>query len=191
MAAQRTAELLDVVDSVVLRDGVGGMTVAAVAREAGMLASHVHHYLGSRQQALDAAIDRALDRVEGLLADALEETPADKGLSAQLDVLFSPALDDPRIEQMLAHLVVASYTDEHIRGRMTAMYQRFIEIIDDALARVVPDAPEERRVAVATAVVALADAQPTMTWLRVHPAAREQMRRAADNLIADLDSATG
>jgi len=188
MAAQRTDELLDAVERVILRDGVAATTVASVAREADTHTSLVHHYLGSRQDALDAAVDRALQRVEGLITDALRDVPADNRLAAQLDVLFSPALDDPRIEQLVEHLIVASYADERLRERLGAMYRRFTEIIEEAVADARPQLPADRRRRLAHAVVALGHASPTLSWLRLDPDLTADLRAAAQRLVESAEA---
>ena len=186
LVATRTEQLLAAVEAVILRDGVAGMTIAAVARESGLLPSHVHHYLGSREQALSAAVDRAIDRIEQLLAQAARAAPSDGELDAQLDALFSPAVDDPGIELMLEHLVVATHHDAHVRTRMTAVYQHFVATLTASLADAAPQVPVERRAEVATAILALADAAPSMVRLAAHPSARAHLRSAAAVLVADL-----
>lgn len=184
LVPQRTSELLDAVDRVILRDGVAAATIAAVAREAGVQTSLVHHYLGTRDQVLDAAVDRILRRIEALLLSTLTDVPDTGRLDAQLDVLFSPALDNPLIEQMVEHLVVASYTDARVRDRLTAMYQRFADIVVVSLRSAHPDISAAQGRAVSHAVVALAHASPTLAWLRLDSDVNQSLRAAAGKLVA-------
>ncbi len=183
LAPQRTVELLDAVDRVILRDGVAGATVASVAREAGTQPSLVHHYLGTREQVLDAAVRRTLHRVEDLVLTALRDVSEEDGLGAQLDVLFGPALDDPLIEQMIDHLVVASYRDPEVRDGLTSMYHRFGDIIEASLGAARPDMSHAVRRATSHAVVALAHASPTLAWLRLDTEIRSSLRSAAGALV--------
>ncbi len=183
LAPQRTLELLDAVDRVILRDGVAATTVAAVAREAGTRPSLVHHYLGTRSQALDAAVQRILQRVEDLLLTALTDVAEADRLDAQLDVLFGPSLDDPLIEQMVEHLVVASYRDPQIRDQLTLLYQRFAGIVRASLLIARPDLSPAEAQSTSHAVVALAHSSPTLSWLRLDDGVGPALRRAAHVLV--------
>jgi len=183
LAPQRTLELLDAVDRVILRDGVTATTVAAVAREAGTQPSLVHHYLGTRSQVLDAAVRRILQRVEDVLYAALTDVAEADRLDAQLDVLFGPALDNPLIEQMVEHLVVASYRDPQIRDRLTVLYQRFADIIRASLATARPDLSPSQAQGLSHAIVALAHSAPTLAWLRLDHGVGPALRTAAHVLV--------
>lgn len=184
LAPQRTVELLAAVDRVILRDGVAAATVAAVSREAATQPSLVHHYLGTREQILDLAVQRTLRRVEDLVLNALSEVPQTNRLEAQLDVLFGPALGDPLIEQMIEHLVVASYNDAAVRDRLTDMYRRFAGILEASLGAARPELAQSQRRAISCAVLALAHASPTLAWLRLDNESGTSLRSAAGALVA-------
>lgn len=184
LAPQRTIELLDAADRVILRDGVRAATVASIARESKTQASLIHHYLGSREQILDQAVQRTLRRVEDLMLTPLQSVSATNRLQRQLDVMFGPAFGDPLIEQMVEHLVVASYTDAGIRGRLTSMYARFADILEASLADARPEITKEQQQEISHAVVALAHAGPTLVWLRLDRGLAQSLRKAAGILVA-------
>lgn len=183
---ERRAELLDVADDVILRDGVRGLTIAAIARDAGVQTSLVHHYMGSRDDLLAAALDRVLGRVEELVVHALVDVEPSHRLDAQLDVLFGPALDDPGIEQIVEQLISASYADDRLRHRLAALYGTFERILAESIRAAHPGADEASVGSTAHAVLALAHASPTFAFLGLRSDGTTSLRAAAEQLLEGL-----
>jgi AcrR family transcriptional regulator len=163
----RQAELLDAVVGCITTKGVAGTTVTEVAQLAGTQPSKVHHYLGTRDEMISASIERALSNVEELVVDALNSTTAQDRLNAQLEILFSPSFLDPRINQLIDHLIAASYLDVTVRDGVSKMYRRFLQILLESFALAHPDVDEVQRRVAAHAILALAHATPTFEWLGV------------------------
>jgi hypothetical protein len=114
-----------------------------------------------------ASIERALRSVEELVVDALHATSHENRLDEQLEILFSSSFLDPRINQLIDHLVAASYLDTTIRDGVSKMYHRFFEILLESFSLAHPDVDETQRRVAAHAVLALAHATPTLEWLKV------------------------
>jgi AcrR family transcriptional regulator len=186
LAAQRRSELLDAVESCVAARGVAATTVAAVAELAGTQPSKVHHYLGSRSEMLAAAVERAVSRVEALVVDAMTSTPPDERLATQLGVLFGPSLTSPEVNQLIDHLVAASYLDADIHRAVKSMYQRFLAILTESIDATYPGADAEHRRRVAVAILALAHATPTIASLGVDPDTMQHNHEAAKALLGQL-----
>ncbi len=186
LAPIRQAELLDAVQSVILERGVEATTVARVAEVAGIRPSHVHHYLGSRQQMLEAAVERALSNVERLVVDALESTPSEQRLAAQLDIIFSQQVAAPEVNQLIDQLVAASYFDPAIRSAVSAMYARFSEVLKESLAATYPGASGELRAEVAHGILALAHASAAFGWLNFESSNLAHARACAEQLTLRL-----
>jgi AcrR family transcriptional regulator len=186
LATERRAELLDAVEACITARGVTGTTVAAVAELAGTQPSKVHHYLGSRSEMLTAAVARAVRRVEALVVDAMTSTPPDQRLEAQLDVLFGADLTEPRVNQLIDHLVAASYLDETIHRAVSTMYERFLAILVDSIDAAYPTVDASRRRSTAVAVLALAHASPTIDSLGIDPDTMQHNHEAARSLLRQL-----
>jgi AcrR family transcriptional regulator len=167
MADIRRAELIDAVVGCIATKGVAATTVVEVAQLAGTQPSKVHHYLGSRDEMIAAAIERALSNVEELVIGALHSTSNENRLDEQLEILFSPSFLDPRINQLIDHLIAASYLDPSIRDGVSKMYERFFEILIESFSLAFPNVDETTRRTAAHAILALAHATPTLEWLRV------------------------
>jgi AcrR family transcriptional regulator len=186
LAEIRRAELLDAVVGCIATHGVSGTTVAAVAQLAGTQSSKVHHYLGSREEMIAASIDRALHNVEELVVDALHSTSDENRLDEQLEILFSPSFLDPRINQLIDHLVAASYLDTSIREGVSEMYKRFLQILLESFELAYPDVDESERRIAAHAILALAHATPTFEWLEIDDDNINQSLVMARQIVSQL-----
>jgi AcrR family transcriptional regulator len=186
LAALRRAELLDAVETCITARGVAATTVAAVAELAGTQPSKVHHYLGSRNDMLAAAVERAVNRVETLVVGAMTETPTDQRLATQLEVLFGPSLTSPEVNQLVDHLVAASYLDADIHHAVQSMYQRFLAILTESIDATYPDADPEHRRRAALGILALAHAAPTIASLGIDPDTMRHNHETAKALLRQL-----
>ena len=181
----RQEELLDAVVGIITTKGVAGLTVADVAKLAGTQPSKVHHYLGSREEMIAAAIDRATNSVEEIVVNALSSLEPHHRLDAQIEILFGADLLEPHINQLIDQLIAATYIDEVIRVNVSRMYQRFFEILIDSFELAVPNLPVEDRHQAAHTILALAHATPTFEWLSLDSKNIHDGRLAAEKIVAD------
>jgi TetR/AcrR family transcriptional repressor of bet genes len=181
----RQEELLDAVVGIITSKGVAGLTVADVAKLAGTQSSKVHHYLGSREEMIAAAIDRAMASVEGIVLDTLSSVEPHNRLDGQIEILFGTSFLEPHINQLIDQLIAASYLDEAIRVNVSRMYQRFLEILIDSFDLAVPNLPVEERHQAAHTILALAHATPTFEWLSLDSNNINDGRLAAEQIVAN------
>lgn len=186
LVAVRQEQILDAVQHCVIEYGLAGTTLLRVAARADVQPSLIRHYLGNKQAVMRAAVRRALGNVQSAIADALEGVPDERRLSAQLDVLFDPGLAVPHINQVIDELIAASYRDPETRRQVAEMYSQFDHILRASVAAAYPNAPEERRTAVAHGLLALAHASATFEWLDFDRTHYDKSRWAAEQLLAGL-----
>jgi AcrR family transcriptional regulator len=186
LAPVRREQLLDAVRTSILRNGVDATTVANVAEIAGLRPSHVHHYLGPRDEMLAAAIERALHDVERLVMGTLEAAPMNQRLEAQLDVLFAGPINAPEINQLIDQLIAAAYLDPAVRAGLQRMYLRFEEILRATLRAEFPHSPKPLRDQIAHGILALTHASLTFERLDFNAKTRRHARRCAEIMIASL-----
>jgi AcrR family transcriptional regulator len=165
--------------------GVAGLTVADVAKLAGTQSSKVHHYLGSREEMISAAVGRALISVEEIVLNALTSIEPENRLEAQIEILFGTSLLEPHINQLIDQLIAASYLDEGIRSNVSRMYKRFLEILINSFELAAPDLPEAERHQAAHTILALAHATPTFEWLTLDTNNINDGRLAAEQIVAN------
>jgi AcrR family transcriptional regulator len=70
-AEERRRQLLDVTRSIVAREGFHGVSIEAVAREAGITRPVVYGHFGDLPSLLEALVDQESERALGQLADVL------------------------------------------------------------------------------------------------------------------------
>src|SRR5690606_17010493 len=80
--ASRKAALVDAAIAAVGRTGTQEVTVARIARDAGMSPALAHHYFGSKSQMLVAAMRHILIRYGESVRQALAASPPDRRAEA-------------------------------------------------------------------------------------------------------------
>ncbi len=161
--ASRKAALVDAAIAAVGRTGTQEVTVARIARDAGMSPALAHHYFGSKSQMLVAAMRHILalygESVRRALADAPPDRRAEAIIAASLDsahfdrdttaawLNFYPlTLTEPDAARLLAiyHRRLRSNLLHALRPRAGAQAARLAEtlgaLIDGVYLRAVIDA---------------------------------------------------
>lgn len=117
---ERRRELAGAVWRVILRDGLEGVSVRAVAAEAGWSAGALRHYLGTKEELLESAAELLEERVVGRMESRTEGlAPREAVRAALCEVL--PLDEERRVECALwfafagRSLVDKKIADEHRR----------------------------------------------------------------------------
>lgn len=95
-AAERRAALSDAVLAVLERDGIGAVTIRSVAARLGTSTSGVTHYVATREELLDLALGREVERWCTRLAAAIDGTT---GIDRVRQLLTAAVLDSAEAEQ--------------------------------------------------------------------------------------------
>ncbi|MGW3660056.1 TetR/AcrR family transcriptional regulator [Streptomyces sp. NPDC005151] len=124
--AQRRAALLDAAEKILFESGYGELTMRAVAATAQTRLGHVQYYFPCRTELIAAVLrrtlDRSLDRLAPLFADAAAHAPPDtEGLIRQLLAEH----DDPRIVRVYAELWALAGRDEAVAAVMRTFYSDY------------------------------------------------------------------
>ncbi|MGW1546721.1 TetR/AcrR family transcriptional regulator [Streptomyces sp. NPDC002346] len=132
--AQRRAALLDAAEKILFESGYGELTMRAVAGTAQTRLGHVQYYFPSRTELIAAVLhrtlDRSLDRLAPLFADAAAHTPPDReGLIRQLLAEH----DDPRLVRVYAELWALAGRDEAVAAVMRTFYSDYQEHVAELL----------------------------------------------------------
>ena len=97
---ERRRELAGAVWRVILRDGLGGVSVRAVAAEAGWSTGALRHYLGTKEELLAAAARLLEERVVGRLENRPGGLPPREAVRAALCEVL-PLDEERRVEGAL------------------------------------------------------------------------------------------
>lgn len=169
-----------------VRHGVAGTTVAAVAEEAGVRPGLIRHYVGNRDDFIAAAVERALANVDEAVVQPVTDLDGRDLVETQLGLLFGGPLGAAEINQLVDQLVADSYLHAHTRAALAGLYARFQRHLLDVLGAAYPAAPTERRRRAATAVLSLAHAGATFDHLGFDEDSAADNRAAARALIEAL-----
>lgn len=97
--AERRALIADALFRVIVRDGLGGVSLRHVAAEAGVTAGMVQHYFSSKDEMMAFAMQAASARYEtriGLAVSALGDSPPPGAVLRAVLENFIPRSDDER-----------------------------------------------------------------------------------------------
>lgn len=186
LAPQRRAQILEALETCILRFGLAGSTVGRIAAEAGVQPSVLHHYFQNKDAVIAAAVERMLDAYRAVFQDALAERTGADRLPALLDFLFGGGFIRQQFEIIMGELITVAHRDAPTRARIRAMYQEYERTCADIVADAYPEAAAEARARVAYALMCLADANATFTGLEIGCERHSHAREMAEALLATL-----
>ena len=142
-------ELLTAAEAVLVRDGPGGLTVRAVAAEAGIAPMGVYNRLGGKDGLVDALLIRGFDRLRASLEAALSDTAEPDmrarfvscGLSYRQFALANPHFYAIMFEDAIPHERDNPVVAEHARATFDALV-RTVELSAAAGVIAAPDPVE-------------------------------------------------
>lgn len=152
---QRRPHIIAAAKRVISRHGIDGATQERIAEEAGMTRPHIRHYLGNRDELLDAVWSATV----GEYVRSVEEATAVTGSRADVARSFDRLLELSFVYEeddavILAYLHKAR-EDERVRSRTHATYAYVEECIARLLRAASPEAPSDRIASRAHALMAL------------------------------------
>ena len=183
----RSAEILEAFASCVARFGLEGATQERIAETAGVKRTILRHYLGNRDDMIDALIDFVVNDFDAQCKALFDALPKTNRVAAMLDCLFGAlSRTDPDMVMAFQALVAAADRYPKARKALLDWTLQFIEAVGAELAAAFPSAVKDKVEASAHGIVALyfnADSlhplHPPKSWNRA-------TRAAADLLVRSL-----
>lgn len=119
---RRREELAEAAWQILLRDGVGGVSVRNVAAEAGLSVSSLRHVFSSQDELLTFALQLVIDRVTERVTPLLPITDRDSGEAVALE--FLPLGPERRAEtEVYLTLFMAANTNPGLRRHRTEAHE--------------------------------------------------------------------
>jgi AcrR family transcriptional regulator len=139
-------ELLAAAEAVLVRDGPGGLTVRAVAAEAGIAPMGVYNRLGGKDGLVDALLIKGFDRLRATVDAAINDT-AEPSMRARLFACARNyrrfALDNPHFYAiMFEDAIPHSRDNEEVGQHARAAFGALVRAVELAAAAGVLDAPD-------------------------------------------------
>ena len=187
LKAQRTEEILEAFARCVAKFGLEGSTLERIAEEAGVKRTILRHYVGNRDDLIDALTESVVDFYNRQSVELFALLPSRGGSDLLVDYLFSGdgALSP---EMMLAaeQLIAAGDRYPSVRRDMAAWVTTFVGQVSDVIAGDHPDASEDDLLAVAYGIVGIYFNTDSLAPLSLPGAYRTAARQAANRLIRTL-----
>jgi AcrR family transcriptional regulator len=139
-------ELLAAAEAVLVRDGPGGLTVRAVAAEAGIAPMGVYNRLGGKDGLVDALLIKGFDRLRAAVDAAINDT-AEPSMRARLFACARNyrrfALDNPHFYAiMFEDAIPHEHDNEEVGEHAQAAFGALVRAVELAAAAGVLDAPD-------------------------------------------------
>ena len=186
---QRSREILDAFVSCAARYGIEGATQERIAIEAGVKRTLLRHYLGNRDDMVEALYIHVVgefDVLTEMLDAALQNC---KQPSELIDLLFDTNhATDPRLVLVFQALTVRAETDPKMRSALLASMERFTAVIDSYLLRNVAGGAKTKSQAIAHGLAALYMSSDALTPLDPPSQWRAALKRAAFTLINTMEA---
>ncbi len=188
LTEERTAEILDAFARCMVKYGLD-TSLDQVAEEAGMTRSIIRHYIGNREEVVNALIERITgDYLAELRADA-EQIPQGQMIVATLDYLFDDDAGYDDTDKLIFDVMMTA-KDRYLGAKQTliVMFEELISMFTDDLTYAYPQADEARCRDVAYSVLALAMSNESLMGVGMDKRYRAAARASAEALIRTLES---
>lgn len=150
---ETTTRILDVAEALFARDGLHGVTLKAVAKEAGVDTALLHYYFDDKNRLFSTVFGRRAEVVNQLRLDSLDRYEAEHGaamtVSGAIDAFLRPlfVLFETGDRAWLNYAALVAQVNNTPAWGGDTMHQHFDPVIDrfiGLLKRIAPDTPERQ-----------------------------------------------
>ncbi len=147
---KRTEEILDAFERCVARYGVEGSTLEKIAEQAGLRRSLLRHYIGNREELIEALLERFISRSNTVMA---QMTTLLKDASAAKFIEYLFYEEDGDTSALVSQpLIVAAAEHENIRIQMTEWGAQFTAQLSNIISGIYPTISEADLSEIATGI---------------------------------------
>jgi AcrR family transcriptional regulator len=150
VVAERRRQILDAVEECVVTYGLTGTTLDRIADTAGLTRSNLAHFVGNRDEIIEAALERSVTRFTELMQAEVADLPREDQLRAFLDSGFAGSERVRRATRLMNELSAAAVHNAHARAVLRPALERADSWIGDMVEARYPQASSEIRDSVAT-----------------------------------------
>lgn len=187
LAEVRKSEILDAFAHCVARYGLEGSSLERVADQAGVKRSIIRHYIGNREELVDALAERVAAQFHNQLASFVAGVSEQRRIKQLLDFLF-PAIPIESADSILVVEALIAAGDSYPKARtlMLGYVEHLVDQITDQLRLAYPRATRPRCWNVAYGVVGICFNQESLSPLGLPKAYIKASRKCSEILIASL-----
>ena len=188
LANERRQQILEAFEVCIRQYGLQGSSLEQIARQAGVKRSIIRHYIGNRDDLIEAAVARIINNYRQDLADAIQNLSQTQIIPELLDYLFCYKEGDERshYDILVNALWATQERDPRTHRLLLNLYREFEELIFQALTYAYPAAPEPKRRGVAFSTMCLANDAWSMVALGFEASRIDNGRENAQIFIDSL-----
>ena len=194
LANLRTEAFLDAFMRCVARYGLDGSTLDRVSEEAGVARAVLRHYLGNRDEMVDALFKHVIEKfaatTEYLFQSLPDLDPSSDApmlrVETLLDMLFDAISHEAENAAVYQALVAASHRHQGMADALMGFVTSFERQITTELTRAFPQADPSKCAVVAAGITAVYFNHAAAMPLDPPTSWRDRQRAVADLLIASL-----
>lgn len=188
LTEQRTGEILDAFERCVARFGLAGSSLEMVAQEAEMKRSILRHYVGNREDLIEALAKRVMSKYRVQIDWLLENLPNKNRINALLDYLF-PKKNPEAVQSMLVvEALIAASNEYPICQKMVSEYIDYLtKSICNELQETRPKSASKQCWTIAYGIVGLCFNNESLVPLDLPSKYAKASRDCAERLIATLE----
>jgi len=156
MREQRTVEILEAFGRCLNKFGLEGVTLENIAEEANMQRSILRHYIGNREDIIDAYVNHVAVESVRQTRQILSQIPKKRRVHWFVDLLFDDKYISENRQAYISGMLVSSI-ERHpaLRDILLKSVDDFIEVIAEEIRDAYPEATEQQCWIVSNAVSAL------------------------------------
>lgn len=188
-AGERKDQILRAAARSIVRHGLADLTLERIAEESGLSRSHVRHYLGNRDELMQAVWEHVMTPYRDGIVAALAQEDAHEGLAGVIDYLFGPELQRGDDDAVAEALLAAAVHDSGLRAKVFATYQAIEAAMASGIRAAGADRDQDAN-ELAYSVLSLAIGWSTLSGLPFPESRRRGARHIARALVGlDQDAA--
>jgi len=186
LKTERVNEILDAFEHCLTKKGLQGTTLDNIAEEAGLARRMIRHYIGNREDLIDAAVERIIEKFTRSVFDTIDKFEHKNRFKGALEYIFSEEFNELPATKLVAALLAVSLYDEQVCRAVKTLYDSFHIGLDQELKAHIPNAPETQRVQTAYSVMCLSFGGGWMRNIGFDPTLNIQNKHIAQSLVDQL-----
>ncbi|WP_067811661.1 TetR/AcrR family transcriptional regulator [Actinomadura kijaniata] len=186
LVEERRAQILRAAARSVARYGLAGSTQERIAGMAGMSRSHVRHYVGNRDDLIDALWDHVITPYFATMREAMAGREPRERLRALVDYLFGPQMEHNEDDLVIEALITGAMHDVRLRGRIFDSYSRLEREVATAIREAVPGCDPAESLRSAYSLLCLAFGNSTLAALPFPASRRAGVKEQAMRMLTSL-----
>lgn len=184
---QRTEEILDAFERCIPLYGIEGTSLERIAEEAGVKRTIIRHYIGNRDEVVDALSQRLLEKFYATTEELFAALPEKQRIEPLLDLLlgFEPTSDADGV-LVFESLVAVAPRYPALQEKLRDWVEHFVDRLADEIGEAYADRSREDCWTVAYAITALYFNLDSLAPLALDVKYRQSSIDAAKRLLASL-----